>query len=328
MKFKNIIIGFVAGSLAFASSITAFAADFPVTISHHFGETLLKKEAQRVVSLGLNDHDFLYALGIAPVGVKEWWGANEYATWPWAEDERAALGATPEVLKSSEIDVEWVAKQNPDLIIAIYSDMDEKTYNLLSNIAPVIARPKGDPLYGTSWQNQFRQIARSKANGQNIAEAFIKKIEAQTATIRDAHPEFVGKTASMADYRNGQFTLWSKAQAPTRFVESFGFEFPERLSQQAGDDGWIYISPENVDQIDLDVVIWPNGKQQEIEALSVYQNTKLFKQKRSIWLHGSTATLSAALWFQTPLSLEYAISGIEPMLAAAVDGDAETNVNN
>ncbi|MBL1420693.1 MAG: iron-siderophore ABC transporter substrate-binding protein [Alphaproteobacteria bacterium] len=324
MKFRQFIIGLIAASISITS---AFAADFPTTISHNFGETMLESEPKRVVSLGLNDHDFLYALGIAPVGVKEWWGENEYASWPWAEDERIALGAKPAVHAAGEINLEWVAAQNPDLIVAVYSDVDEKLYNLLSEIAPVIAAPKDYPMWGTPWQEQLRQIAHATKGGVEKAEEIIANLDVQTASIREQYPQFAGKTASMADFREGQFTLWAKSHAPTRFVESFGFKFPENLDKLAGEDGWIYISPENIEQIDLDVVIWPNGKQDEIEALSLYQNSNLFKQKRSIFLQGSTATLSAALWFQTPLSLEFAINGVAPMVAAAVDGDPTTNVS-
>src|SRR5262245_33379427 len=111
----------------------ATAQDFPVTIEHEFGSTTIPAEPTRIVSVGMHEQDFLYALGLAPVGVHEWWGDYPYATWPWAEDARVAANATPEVLKGFEVNVEWVAAQRPDLIVATYyGDLDEKTYQLLS----------------------------------------------------------------------------------------------------------------------------------------------------------------------------------------------------
>lgn len=287
MCFKHLIAAVIV-ALSLGATSAVVAQDFPVTISHVYGETIVDMEPQRVVSIGLNDHDFLYALGVAPVGVKEWWGDQAYATWPWAEDERTALGAEPEVLVSVDINVEWVAAQNPDLIIAVYSDIDADMYGLLSDIAPVVTRPEQYPLWGAPWQEQLRQIDLATSGGTDKAETIITRLDAKMAEIRNTYPQLQGKTASMADFRDGQFTLWSKTHAPTRFVTSFGTIFPDSLDALAGDDGWIYVSPENIEQIDLDVVVWPNGKRDEIEALSVYQNLRLAKEGRSVWMQDGT----------------------------------------
>ncbi len=59
---------------------------------------------------------------------KEWWGEHPTPTWPWAEEARKALNATPEVMNADGVNVEWVAAQKPDLIIATYVDMDEAIY--------------------------------------------------------------------------------------------------------------------------------------------------------------------------------------------------------
>jgi len=56
------------------------AAQFPVTVEHAFGSTIIPAEPKRVVSVGYVEQDFLYALGIAPVGVRNWWGDHPYAT--------------------------------------------------------------------------------------------------------------------------------------------------------------------------------------------------------------------------------------------------------
>lgn len=86
----------LALALLAAMIAPALAQDFPVTVEHIYGTTTISAEPQRVVSVGMHEQDFLYALGIAPVGVKEWWGEHPYATWPWAEEARKAVNATPE----------------------------------------------------------------------------------------------------------------------------------------------------------------------------------------------------------------------------------------
>ncbi|MGH3928331.1 MAG: iron-siderophore ABC transporter substrate-binding protein, partial [Pseudonocardiaceae bacterium] len=85
---------------------------FPVTIEHKFGSTEITDPPQRIVTVGLTDHDALLALGIVPVGVTEWYGNHPFATWPWARDELS--DATPVVVgDSSAVNYEAVAAQDP-----------------------------------------------------------------------------------------------------------------------------------------------------------------------------------------------------------------------
>src|SRR5688572_21669592 len=41
---------------------------FPVTIEHKYGSTTINEFPERIVTVGLTDHDALIALGIVPVG--------------------------------------------------------------------------------------------------------------------------------------------------------------------------------------------------------------------------------------------------------------------
>ena len=116
-----------------ASGSPGSAAGFPVTIDHRFGETVIDAEPTRVVTIGFNEQDFALALGVKPVATR---GnlSYDYRQRPWAQ---AALGGTeiPEV-GSTDLDLEQIAAQAPDLILGPYSFIDQGQYDTLSGMAP------------------------------------------------------------------------------------------------------------------------------------------------------------------------------------------------
>ncbi|MDO8360080.1 MAG: ABC transporter substrate-binding protein [Devosia sp.] len=313
----------VAVSVGTAFPTVGLGQDFPVTITHQFGETTIAVAPVRVVSVGMHEQDFLYTLGIAPVGVHEWWGDYPYATWPWAEAAREAAGATPEVLKGFDINIEWVAAQHPDLIVATYyGDLDEATYRLLSAIAPTITAPKGFPQWGAPWQDELRLLGQATGRSAK-AEEIIVGIDAGFAAARAAFPALAGKQAAVGYFDNGLVRTYNSADTSHRFLASLGLTIPKLYDDKAAERGHFDISPENLSLIELDAFVWPEGMA-GIGELSVYQATRLHREGRDISLEGGV--LSGALSFQTPPALGYLIDTLPPMLAAAVDGDPATAV--
>lgn len=313
----------IFGAILACAAGPALAQDFPVTVEHEMGTTVVPAKPERIVSAGMYEQDFLYALGIAPVGVHEWWGDYPYATWPWAEAAREAVGATPEVLKGFDINVEWVAAQRPDLIVAsYYGDLDEGTYQLLSAIAPVVTAPKGYPAWGAPWQDELRLLG--KATGTSAkAEEIVAEIDAKFAAVRAAHPQFAGKFSATGYYDAGSVRTYNSADTAHRFLTSLGLSIPAQYDTLAADRGHLDVSTENLSLIDIDAFVWPEGLG-ELEGLSLYQATRLAKEGRSVSLGGGV--LSGALSFQTPPALGYLLDVLPPLLDAALDGDPATPV--
>jgi iron complex transport system substrate-binding protein len=67
-----------------AATVAAASADaaFPLTIKHKYGSTTIEKVPERIVTVGLTDHDALLALGVVPVGTTEWFGEYPSSVWP------------------------------------------------------------------------------------------------------------------------------------------------------------------------------------------------------------------------------------------------------
>src|SRR3712207_691603 len=105
---------------------------FPLTIENEFGTTEIPAEPQRVVTVGFNDQDFVLALGVTPVGERENLGEYDATTRPWAEELLPAEDIP--TVGGQEINLEAVAALEPDLIVGVYSFMDQTVYDQLSGI--------------------------------------------------------------------------------------------------------------------------------------------------------------------------------------------------
>ena len=295
----------------------------PLTLPHAFGETRLDPEAvERIVSVGYHEQDFLYALGLAPVGVHEWFGNQPYATWPWAEAARKAAGAEPEVQKGFEIDVEWVWSLEPDLIIASFAPMDAQLYAQLSEIAPVIGPPAGFPAWGATWEEELRLIARATGRDRQATEV-IAALGAQIAQAKQDYPEFAGTSGTMAHFAEGQVIGYRRSDGANRLLASLGIETPAEFDSLTRPGGNFPVSPERMDIFDLDVLIWlvDPASRATITALPSWRNTRAAREGRAIW---ADEQLMGAMSFQSPLSISWGLTHLLPQIAVALDGDPAT----
>lgn len=299
------------------------------SIEHKYGATEISGTPERVVTVGLMDHDPALALGVKPVGVTEWYGEYPYATWPWAED---ALGdAEPEVMprNNDNINFELVATMEPDLIIGQYSGMSEDEYDNASQIAPTIAQSGEYPDFGAPWQEMTRTIGHALGR-RDRAEELISGVEARFAETREKYPEFEGKTAVVGEFFDTFFAR-SASDPRTRFLTSLGFVLPEEIANLRGanSDG-ANVSEERLELFDRDLLLWNIGfypqLEEELEGNELYQSLDVAREGRDIFL--SDEVLSGALTWSSVLSIPYALENLAPMLAAAVDGDPETEVES
>jgi iron complex transport system substrate-binding protein len=155
------VAGTTAGVSAACSSRKPDAAGAgagSVTVTHLFGETVIKQPPKRVVSAGYTEQDDLLAVGVVPVAVTNWFGDQPFAVWPWAQPKLG--GAQPVVLNlDNGIPVDQIAGLKPDLIVAVNAGLDADTYQKLTAIAPTIAQSDGDAFF-EPWKDQAPPSAR------------------------------------------------------------------------------------------------------------------------------------------------------------------------
>lgn len=302
------------------SAPAASSADaFPVTLKHKFGETTVTAEPKRVIALGYSDQDPILALGVKPIATRYWWGDEQMAAFPWAQDE---LGdAKPEVLKMQELNFEKLAALKPDLIIATYAGIKAEEYETLSKIAPTVAQ-SGEYLdYGMPWQETTLTIGKALGRGAQ-AQTLIDSIEKRFAALREKHPEWAGKSVIIGAPSDGKFGFMASQDPRSRMFSALGFKVPESFDKIA--DGSFYgtLSAERVDMLNTDLIVfhqlqWVKGGRATIEADPLLSKSESLKQKRAIFLEGE---LDDAFQFNSVLSLPQVLDQVAPMIEAALGG--------
>ena len=291
-------------------------AQFPVTIEHKFGSTTLATRPMRIVSLGYTEQDTLLALGAKPVAVRYFFGDKNDAIFPWAEDE--AKGATPEVLNMpyGGLNYEKILALQPDLITAVGAGITQEEYDTLTQIAPTLAQSDAYIDFGTPWQEQVRRMA--EALGETArGEKLVRGLEAKFERVRQAHPEFAGKTVAVAYKNGGTYGFYTAQDSRARFFEDLSFVVPDELVNLAGESFYADLSGERLDLLDQDLLVFLDVPFAEDGTKSLAEDP-LLSQLRAVQagrVISVTGEAVDALQFGTVLSLDYLLKNLVPEVA-------------
>ncbi len=305
-----------------AAAATTGEAAFPAQVEHKFGTTTVPAQPRRIVVVGLTEQDTVLALGAKPIATTEWYGEQPHAVWPWA---RAALGdAKPTVLHTTDgFEFEKIAGLRPDLIIGVNAGMKRADYAKLSRLAPTIAAPKGSTDYFSPWDEQVELIAAALGKPEE-GRALVDDVEDAYAKAAAEHPEFRGKTVTFSQngFYSGVIYVYP-AGLNTDFLSMLGFTINPKLTPLAKKPGeQVGVSPERLEVIDADVIVFATEKPSDVAALRkvpTFNRLPAVADHRSVYTDG---TLAGAIYFMTPLSLRYALDRLTPQLQAAVAGKA------
>jgi iron complex transport system substrate-binding protein len=297
------------------------ASAFPVTIEHKFGSTSIDAAPERVVTVGYTEQDAVLALGVKPVGVREFIGGYDWRSRPWAK--QALGGAQPEVVGAEQINFEAVAAQRPDLIIGINSGMTKGDYQKLSRIAPTVPQSGEYVDFGMPWEEQTTMIGRALGR-EPQAKDLVAAVRARFERAREEHPEFSGASAILAYGGPDGYGAYSTQDTRSRFLTDLGMRIPAEIDRIAGDSFFTELSQERFRLIDRDAVLM-FGPQDAIEGDRVFGRLDAVKEDRVVYFD-TTDQFAGALGFASVLSLPYLLDQAVPLLAAAVDGDPATEV--
>ncbi|AGP52089.1 iron siderophore-binding protein [Streptomyces rapamycinicus NRRL 5491] len=295
----------------------AASGAFPVTVEHAFGSTKITKTPQRVVSVGYTDDQAMLALGVRPVGMVDQYPnpagkqPDINTQWPWVKDKWG--DARPEVVMKngdSGPNYEKIAALRPDLIVAVYSEIDKAAYDKLSRIAPTVGRTKGEKEpFSAPWQDNAVQIAKAlgkEAEGTELVQGIQDKLDA----AKKAHPKFADQTAVALSWYKNSVAPFTSTDVRGRLVTGIGFGYQTKIDKAAGGKFFTVLSPERVDLVDVDRVFVINDKadQRALRKFQLFTNLDAVKKGKVSYLPDSEGpAVGAAISQSTLLSLPYAI---------------------
>jgi iron complex transport system substrate-binding protein len=238
----------------------------PVTITHLFGQTVIKEPPKRVVSAGYTGQDDLLAVGVVPVAVTNWFGDQPYAVWPWAQP---MLGSARPVVLSLEngIQVERIAGLKPDLIVAINAGVDADTYEKLSAIAPTLPQA-GSEAFFEPWKVQANTIGRAVFQS-NRMESLIDAVDQRFAAVAQQNPQWKDKKVLLMHGRMWQGTVVATMPGwRTDFLTEMGLAIADSI-RPFGTDHRAVIPRDHIKAVldSADVVIWTTENPEDQQAL-------------------------------------------------------------
>lgn len=295
----------------------AASGAFPVTVEHAFGTTKVTEAPERVVSVGYTDDQTILAFGIKPVGMVDQYpnppgqSPDINTQWPWVKDE---WGDTkPEVVMKngdSGPNFEKIAALRPDLIVAVYSEIDQAAYDKLSKIAPTVGRTKAEKEpFSAPWQDNALHIAKALGKAEE-GEKKVADIQGKLDAAKKAHPELAGQTAVALSWYEDSVAPFTSTDVRGRLVTGIGFKYQTEIDKVADGSFYTKLSPERVDLVDVDRIFVINDKadQDKLKKFKLFTNLDAVKNgKVSYLLDSEGPAVGAAISQGTLLSMPYAI---------------------
>ncbi len=322
---KRILLAAFAAALSLVGATApTLAQEFPLTVEHKFGTSVIEAAPERVASVDYAGADDLLALGVQPVVIRHWYGDYPRSVWPWAD---TLLEGTPVILKG-DLDYEAIAAADPDIIIALWSGITTEDYEKLSLIAPVVPVAEGMGDYAMPWH--ARAIMTGRVLGLEAeATALVNAIQDKLADAAAAHPAWSGQTTVIAAAWGELPSAYTSADIRAQLMAKLGFHTPAAVDALMDDESDFVVktSLEDFSPFESDLLIWLTSSDDfdKILAFDARPFLEVTKQGREVF---AGKLLSSAFSHASLLSLPYAIDRLVPMIEVALDGDPSTNADD
>ncbi|MFF3849078.1 ABC transporter substrate-binding protein [Streptomyces sp. NPDC002328] len=223
-----------------AMGTDAKPGQWPRTVDHAMGKTVIESQPKRVVVLDVGELDNVVSLGIKPVGLAPTEGSPELPSYL-----KKDAGTPQNIGTINNLNLEAIAGLKPDLILGSQLRAADK-YDELSQIAPTVfsIRP------GFTWKENYLLNAAAldkTAEAKAKLAAYDTKVKALDAKLGATKP-----TVSMVRYLpDGVIRLYANASFIGTVLKDAGI--PRPANQDVADLA-TEVSAENIDQADADYI--------------------------------------------------------------------------
>lgn len=302
------------------------STQYPITIKHALGETVIESKPERVVTVQWANHDIALALNVVPVGFSaaNFGVQDDSGLLPWTKEKLDELGVTdPNVFQDTDgLDFEAISDANPDVILAAYSGITQEDYDTLSEIAPVVAYPTAP--WATTWREQVNLNAKGmgmEAEGEQL----IKDTEDMIKEKLSAYPQIAGKKVVWVNFSaqdTSKLHIYTPVDSRVSFLEELGLSNPESITELIKDPKSysLELSAENAEALnDADLLIGYGNDEllKAIQADSLLGKIPAIERGSVAFIDSDTPLVAAGT--PNPLSIAYTIDEYLKLIGAAID---------
>ncbi len=299
---------------------------YPIVIKHAFGETVIESKPERVVTVQWANHDVALALGVVPVGFSAAnFGVQDGSgLLPWTAEKLKELGVSdPNVFQDTDgLDFEAISDADPDVILAAYSGITQEDYDLLSQIAPVVAYPTAP--WSTTWREQVLLNAEGmgmKAEGEQL----IKDTEDMVNEKLSQYPQMKGKKVVWVNFSAedlSQLHIYTPVDSRVAFLYELGMVYPESVTKQITDPNSysLNLSAENVEALyDADLIVGYGNDEllKTLQADALLGKIPAIQRGFVAFIDSDTPLVAAGT--PNPLSIAYTIDEYLALIGGAID---------
>jgi iron complex transport system substrate-binding protein len=287
------------------SPTTSVAAVFPRTVKSLTGDITIDEQPERVITLGFGPTDVVVGLGNTPVGAFTNSDEDPFGTHvplQAYEDEIPSIG-------NFEINLEEIAAQRPDLIVALSWIEGFKGFDEMKKIAPVLVLDAS--ANWTEWTEDIGYAMGLEAEATEILDTYRAHADEVAASIPDGT-----EVALVTPNEDGSAEIQGPDGAAGSIALDAGLDVltvPDGAVDWNGEEGgdvvWTTLSKERFDEITSESMIvltfLPN-KFDEAQSDPLWNELPAFANDAVYVEEGGEA------WFQPgPLGATYALDQIQ-----------------